>query len=268
MNSQNKISFYVITKNEEKNIKRCLKSIKNVADEIVVVDSGSSDHTVSIAKNFGARVFKIKFNDSLSELRNFALSKTRYDWVLTLDSDEVLSPQLQQIIPKIIRQYNCSGFWFTRRHYITPQKYLKHGYFYPDYQLRLFRNKKNLSYAGRLHEKLNIPKQDTCYLPYHIDHFARNPKYNSLWTIFKIGWYVKLQAKEYLNQKMSVLSFLLMGLWSFPYHFIGSFIRGQGFRDGWFGFVGAMVFSYSISAAYLYAIYLKLASNNDIVSNK
>ncbi len=263
-----KISFYVITKNEEKNIERCLQSVRDIVDEIIAVDSYSADKTVEVIKKFGAKIFTKKFNDNLSEQRNFAIGKARYDWILTIDADEVLSPELKKEIPKLIQKKDVDGFWFSRRHYITDDKYLKHGYFYPDYQLRLFRSHKNYSYSGRLHEQLNIPKNKTRYITLDIDHFAKNPKYNSLFSIFKIGWYVKLQSYEYLDQKKPAFYYLLLGIFYFPYHFIGSFLRGGGYRDRYFGFTAAIVFAYSISAAYLYAAYQKLASKNDLVSNK
>ena len=103
---KNKLTSILITKNEEENIKRCLDSIKAISDEIIVVDSGSTDKTLQIAKSFGAKVFDKEFED-FSVQRNFALSKAENDWILSLDADEEISSGLQGEILRRMSKLAC-----------------------------------------------------------------------------------------------------------------------------------------------------------------
>ncbi len=256
---KNKISFYIITYNEEKNILRCFNSVKDIVDEIILVDSFSTDQTVDIAKQFGAQIYLKKYENSQSEQRNFALSKVSFNWIFTIDADEIISENLKKNIRSLLTIDNLNGYWFSRRHYIEESKYLKYGYFYPDYQLRLFRNNK-YKYKGRLHEQLNISKNKTREIKFDIYHFAKNQKYHSMKSITELGWYVKIQGSEYLDLNKNSLFYLFAGLFAFPYHFIGSFVRGRGYLDSTDGLKAAFVFSYLISAAYFYAFLSKLIS--------
>lgn len=100
MNKAN-LSITIITLNEEKKLPICLKSIKNLADEIVVVDSGSTDGTVGIAKNFNAKVFERKF-DNYSNQKNYAASEATGNWILSLDADEEISPIEEKcLVPRL-----------------------------------------------------------------------------------------------------------------------------------------------------------------------
>ena len=152
MKHENKISAYVITYNEQENIKDCLESIK-WADEKVVVDSYSTDDTIKLAKKYTSRIFLHKYENDLVKQRNFAISKVKYSWILTIDADETLVNDSEDSIRSLINRNDIDGYWFPRRSYINQDTYLKHGLFYPDWQLRLFRNKKNIYYGGPLHEK-------------------------------------------------------------------------------------------------------------------
>lgn len=257
INTKNRISFYVITHNEEHNIARCLQSIKDIADEIILVDSFSNDRTVEIAKKFSAQIYKKKYEYDQSIQRNFAISKSSFDWILTIDADETLSIPLKKAIRALVKSNEQDGYWFSRRHYLNGNGYLKYGYFYPDYQLRLFR-KRNYKYSGRLHEYLNIPPNKTSYRKLDIYHFAKNPKYDSIKNILYLGWYSKMQSLEYIDWNKSWIFYLIHAIFSLPYHFIGSFIRGKGYLDGIAGLKAAFVFSYLLSAAYFRAVLMKL----------
>ena len=153
------ITGIVITLNEQENIEKCIQSIKWV-DELIVVDTGSSDNTIELARKYANFIYKIPFNNNFGELREKALNKAKCDWVLMIDADETLPKSSEKNIRRIITSENINGFWFPRRQYINRRDYLKYGYFYPDYQLRLFK-KKNVHYIGKVHEFPNIPKNNT-----------------------------------------------------------------------------------------------------------
>ena len=254
----NGISFYVITRNESSRLEKCLNSIHKIVDEIIVIDSKSTDSTIKIAEKFKARIYKVDFKQSLSELRNYAISKAHFSWILTIDADEILSQDLKKILKDLITSNNCEGYWFSRRHYLNQTVYLKYGYFYPDYQLRLFKNNR-YRYSGRLHEHLNIPLQKTKHINQDIYHFAKNPKYDSLSRIKKLNWHINLQSKNYLDDHRNLFYYLFMSIFSIPYHFIGSFVRGKGYKDGQKGFIAAIVFAQLLSYAYFVAFRKKIS---------
>src|SRR3989337_4265073 len=97
------LSVTIITLNEEKNLPKCFDSISDVADEVIVVDCGSIDDTVKIAKGFKAKVYYRKF-DNYANQKNFAASKAKGDWILSVDADEEISPKLPSEILKVIRK--------------------------------------------------------------------------------------------------------------------------------------------------------------------
>src|SRR3972149_11239736 len=119
------ISAVVITKNEEKNIERCIKSLL-WCSEIVVVDDYSDDKTVKLAKKLGAKVYQHSLDNDFSEQRNFGLLKAKGDWVLFVDADEVVSAKLQKEIIKSITQNKHVGF-YIKRYDVWMGKVLKHG---------------------------------------------------------------------------------------------------------------------------------------------
>ena len=134
-----KISVTIITYNEEKNIARCLQSVKGLADDIVVVDSHSDDLTTQIAENLGARTIKRPFTGHI-EQKNFAIDQAQCEWVLSLDADEVLSPKLKDEIVKIKSVGPKPGFYgfFFNRLTNYAGLWVKHCGWYPDKKLRLF----------------------------------------------------------------------------------------------------------------------------------
>jgi glycosyltransferase involved in cell wall biosynthesis len=127
----------MIARNEEENLGRTLESVR-WADEIVIVDSGSTDRTPEIAKSFGARhVFHRDFRGH-PEQKNVAMDLCTSDWILLLDADEVVSAELRQEIERVLRDPQFSAYWVPRRNLFLT-RWLRHGGFYPDRKLRLFR---------------------------------------------------------------------------------------------------------------------------------
>ncbi len=182
------ISAVVITKNEADNIVRCIQALLKVSDDIVVVDAFSEDQTVSLAKELGARVVQKKWV-GYGYNKNIANHLAKYDWILSIDADEVLSPELIQtfraLSPKentvyaINRLVNFDGYW------------VKHSGWHPDWKVRLF-NKTEVKWdeTALVHEQLIVPtnytRQPLKGLLYHYsykndaDHWQRIEQYAQL----------------------------------------------------------------------------------------
>ncbi|MFT4113284.1 glycosyltransferase family 2 protein [Silvibacterium sp.] len=131
------LSIAMIARNEEKNLPRTLSSVR-WADEIVIVDSGSVDRTPEIAREFGARhSFNRDFRGH-PEQKTIAIGKCTKDWILLLDADEVVSPELAKEIQETIQNPQYEAYWVPRLN-LFMDRWIRHGGFYPDHKLRLFR---------------------------------------------------------------------------------------------------------------------------------
>lgn len=132
------ISVAMIATNEEKNLPRTLAALQGWVDEIVIVDSGSRDRSPEIARSFGA---KHSFNHDFKghpEQKNISISQCTCDWILLLDADEVVTPELRAEIEAVLRQAEYSAYWMPRLN-IFMTRWMRHGGLYPDEKLRLFR---------------------------------------------------------------------------------------------------------------------------------
>ncbi len=143
------ITLSMIVKNEEQYLEDCFKSVNGVADEIIIVDTGSTDRTIEIAKNYHAKVFHFDWINDFSAARNFALEKSTGDWILYLDADERLSPESKQEILKLTKTkksiaYNCRLLNIDE--YNNRPSVMKY--------VRLFPNDKNLRFEGAVHEQI------------------------------------------------------------------------------------------------------------------
>ena len=142
------LSLCMIVKNEEKHLERCLTSVKDIADEIVIVDTGSEDKTVTIAESFNSSVFHFKWANDFSAARNFALSKCQCDWILYLDADEELNPDSLDELRSIINQKPAAVNCIVKS--LTADR-TKYGLMkYP----RLFPNYKMIKFEGKVHEQI------------------------------------------------------------------------------------------------------------------
>lgn len=149
-NGREALSVMVITHDEEDNIARCLDSV-SWADDIVVVDSGSDDRTVEIVRGYTDRVFEREFTD-FSDQREFAASKCRNDWVLSIDADEVVSEELRREIEVAVSDGLCDAYYLPDATHIFGG-WLKHGSGNPDYHIRLYRRSKG-KWQGVVHERV------------------------------------------------------------------------------------------------------------------
>lgn len=148
-----KISACYIVKNEAKNLAKSIKSLKNQVNEIVVVDTGSTDNTIVVARKLGARVYSFPWQDDFSKARNFALSKAKGEWLVLLDADEYFTAKTAGNIRQVIRQaQQADGLLIQMVNYDVDKAEIQ-DYFY---QLRIVRNQQGLHYEGKIHEELKL----------------------------------------------------------------------------------------------------------------
>lgn len=148
-----KISACYIAKNEAKKLAKSIKSLKNQVNEIVVVDTGSTDNTVNVARKLGARVYSFHWQEDFSKARNFALSKAKGDWLVLLDADEYFTAKTAGNIRQVIRQAKqADGLLIQMVNYDVDKAEIQ-DYFY---QLRIVRNQQGLHYEGKIHEELKL----------------------------------------------------------------------------------------------------------------
>jgi glycosyltransferase involved in cell wall biosynthesis len=238
-----KISVVIITFNEEKRLEPALKSVADIASEIVVVDSFSSDYTVKIAKKYTGKVFQRKWTN-YSDQKNFANKKASFPWILSLDADERLSPELQKEILEITKvNPECSGFSMPRKvHYLG--KWIKHSGWYPDRKVRLFRKDKSFWEGEFVHEKLVVDGTIN-NLKGVIHHFTYRDIRDHL---DRINTFSGLAAQKLYAEKKKCRLYHLLFLPFF--RFTKSYILRAGFLDGFAGFVIAVLHGYAIFVRY------------------
>lgn len=161
------LSICLITKNEEAHLARCLESVRGLWDDLVVVDTGSTDRTVEIARGFGARLFEFTWQDDFSLARNFCIAQATGDWILSIDADESIAARDHEVIRRYLRRADVDAVMASQRHYVTsgvvvgwqpgPGGY-DEGKPYPGFMdvqcRRLFRNRPWLRWRNRVHEEL------------------------------------------------------------------------------------------------------------------
>lgn len=158
------ISLSMIVKNEGKHLYECLNSVKNVVDEIVIVDTGSTDNTLEIAKSFNAKIFYFEWNDDFSAARNFSLSKCTGNWILYLDADERLDEKSADIIKSLIQTNENIGYYCTIVSYdseVQRSNSIKY--------VRFFRNNPAAKFTGKVHEQITPSLEKLNYKFIHSD---------------------------------------------------------------------------------------------------
>lgn len=226
-----KLSVLIITFNEEKNIKRCLDSVKDVADEIVVVDSFSTDGTEEICKKYDVRFIKQKFLGYI-EQKNYALQYAKFEYILSLDADEALSGELKNSISEEKKNFKYDGYTMNRlTNYCG--KWIKHSGWYPDKKLRLFKSNSGKWGGVNPHDKFI---QNAKIKPTHIKGNLLHYSFYSVEEhIDQINKFSTIKAKE-LFKKGGEFTFVKMFSSTLAKFFKHYFIK-SGFLDGWNGFV-------------------------------
>ena len=146
-----KISLCMIVKNEGQNLSRCLNSVSSIVNEIIVVDTGSTDSTCEIAYQYGAIIHRFPWNDNFSDARNASLELAQGDWILFLDADEELSPDSREILIHLIENQNAEGYFVKIMNHLGKEGWIETV---PDLVFRLFRNKKEYRFRGAIHEQI------------------------------------------------------------------------------------------------------------------
>ena len=249
------LSISIITFNEEKNIARCLDSVKDIANEIVVVDSNSTDNTESICKQYGVKFFKQKFLGYI-EQKNVALSHCKHNFVLCLDADECLSETLIDSIKKAKQNDFLSDSYTMNRCSNFCGKWIKYGNWYPDKKLRLF-NKEKGNWAGvNPHDK--IVMQNNCSQNFLKGDLLHYSYYSIEEVLTQNNKFTTIQAKAMLLQGKRSNVFKLF---SNPFvAFVNGYFLKFGFLNGVDGFFIASTVAYHTMIKY-YKL-LKLQKNN------
>ncbi len=234
-----RLSVCIISFNEEKNIARCLDSVKNIADEIVVIDSLSTDKTEAICKEYAVKFIHQPFL-GYGKQKNFALDHTSNNFVLSLDADEALSPELDKAIRKIKKQPVLADAYSMNRLNFFCDKFIRHGHWYPDKKIRLINKQKGRWTDAELHEKIEInPGTSVQHLNADILHYTY---YSIEEMILQGNKFSTIAAQEKFNQnkKAGLFDLLIHPFWSF---FTG-YILKAGFLDGLYGFIIAKTDAY------------------------
>ncbi|MEM6360028.1 MAG: glycosyltransferase family 2 protein [Bacteroidota bacterium] len=228
-----KISGLVITYNEESNLEDCLKSLKPVVDEIVVVDSFSADNTEEIAKRFGARFIQNRFEGHIQQ-KNYAVDQAKFDWVLSLDADERLSDELIAEIKKIKGQNPDLGAYKFNRLSNYCGSWIRHCGWYPDTKLRLW-NKQIGKWGGvNPHDSVIIqPSVEVKKLKGDLLHYSF---YTVGQHLQQINKFTTIAAQESYNRGKKTNFLLHIVLYPF-WLFLKNYILKRGFLDGYFGFI-------------------------------
>ena len=238
-----KISAVIISYNEEKHIGKCLESLQEIADEIVVVDSYSQDKTMEICKTYDVRFIEHEF-EGYRQQKNWAMAQAENDIVLSLDADECLSEKLKNSIQNVKSSWEGDAYSFNRLNNYYG-KWIKHSGVYPDRKLRLFDRRKGKWGGVNPHDKflLNSGGKHK-FLAGDLFHYVQDSINEH---VDKIKIFSTINALEYhkMGKKSSLLKILVHPSW----RFFKSYILNLGFLDGYFG--------YKVCSINAYLSYLK-----------
>lgn len=265
-----KLSVAIATFNEEENIGRCLESVKDLADEIVVVDGSSSDKTAKIAESLGAKVIITTNKPMFHTNKNLAIDSCHGEWILQLDADEIvpseLAKEIQQIVKNPSRQplvtsHSPVAYWLKRKNYFLG-RYLKKGGQYPDPVIRLFKKGTAMLPAVSVHEQMKV-NGEIGWLKNDLIHWA-TPKFSRYWL--RENRYSTLESEKMYKEKISINPFsLIVYIIVLPLKtFFSIFIRHKGFIDGWQGFVFAFFSGFHFIWAFMKYFKIKIKGKIDI----
>lgn len=230
------LSVALATYNEEENLPFCLESVGKFADEIIVVDGGSSDRTVGLAKEYGAKV-KVTTNPAIFHInKQKAIDMATKDWILQLDADERLTEALKDEVKKKIndKKSYINGYWIPRKNYFLG-RFLTKGGQYPDYTLRLYRRGKGKLPQKSVHEQA-VVEGEVEYLKNPLVHMADKTFSRYL---LRFSRYTDLIRNELKEKKVGYNIFIaLKYLFVLPmWWFLLTYVRHKGFMDLWQGFL-------------------------------
>lgn len=270
-----KLSVVLAVRNEEENIAKCLDSIKDIADEIVVVDENSTDKTVDIAKKYGAKVFLETHHDNFHITKQKALEKATGEWILQLDADEVVTPELSKEILEVVNGTHTPrlnnlfkrhqrvieqrdgkigkltgevvGYFIPRRNMFLGNP-LIHAGVYPDPAIRLVKRGKAHFPTKSVHEIMQLDGE-VSWLSNDMLHYD-SPTFERY--LSRLNRYTDLQAEELKQKKVSknIFSLFKFSILLPTYYFLLLYIRHKGFLDGTRGFIWSLFSALRYQIAY------------------
>lgn len=269
MNKKQTLSVVLATFNEEKNLASCLDSVKDIADEIIIVDGTSTDKTIEIAKKYGAKI-KITTNKPNFHInKQMAIDMATKDWILQLDADEHISPELKDEILGILDEENrklsekpratshelrasYNGYWMPRKNLFLGRFLMKGGQ-YPDYTLRLYKNGKGRLPQKDVHEqaivdgKVGYLKSALLHYPYKsFSHYLRK------WNLYNNLLADQIKEEQKNKNIFEKLFYAFAYLVAKPGHwFLTTYFRHKGFMDSWQGLVFSLFSALRFPVSYI-----------------
>jgi len=236
------VSAALITYNEEQNIEGALQSL-SWTDEIVVVDSGSTDATVEICRRYTNRVFQRSWTGFVDQ-KNHAVAQASHDWIVALDADERISPELNREIARLrLQGLQPPGYRMPRSAFFMG-RWIRHGDWYPDYQLRLFDRRHGSWQGGRVHESVKLDGAPGL-LQSEIHHYTyrRISEY-----LNRLETYSTLAAQDYRSRGRASSAWAMAA--KPPIAFLKSYVWKRGFLDGTPGLMVAVMGAVSVFFKY------------------
>lgn len=244
----------VSARNEQVSIARCLTSVR-WADEIILVDNESSDDTVSTARRFTRKIYRQPNHTMLNLNKNYGFSKASGDWILSFDADEECTQALAEEIRHVIEymektakaRHPIVGYWIPRKNIIFG-KWIQHGLWWPDKQLRLFRRGKGVFPCVHVHEYIEVEGQtESLNEPYlHYNYSSISQFIQKMDTIYTADEVKNLLASKYRISWYDAVRFPLSD-------FVKIYFAQEGYRDGMHGLVLSM-----LQAFYSFTVFAKL----------
>lgn len=270
------LSIALATYNEQDNIVDCLKSLKGIATEVIVVDGSSTDQTRQLAKKHKAKVYKTTNKPIFHINKNLAIKKCKGDWILQLDADERLTQELKEEIAQVLsgsyfgytdwrssQKYQADtppvAYWLKRRNYFLGHYFTKSGQ-YPDPVIRLFRRGFATLPAKSVHEQMKV-NGPLAWLKSDLDHFA-TPTFSRY--IQRENRYSSLTAQELKDGGVTINPFSFINfIFIKPLStFLAIYLRHKGFQDGFSGFVFALFSGLHHALSYIKLWELKSSKRN------
>ncbi len=239
------LSAVIITLNEEKNIGRCLVSLRDVADEIIVVDSFSSDRTKIICKEYGAVFIEKEWKGYIWQ-KNFANEFATNEWILSVDADEALSDSLKHSILKVKDQADHDAYTLNRITNYCGQ-WIKHCGWYPDTKLRLFKKSKGKWAGYKIHEYIEMQEGSS---EGHLDGDLLHYSYYSISDHMRQANHFSNIAAEALydnKKKAGIIKLFFAPI----FRFIRDYFFKLGFMDGFYGFVICQISAHAVFLKYI-----------------
>lgn len=218
-----RLSLTMIVKNEEKNLATCLASVQNLVDEIIIMDTGSTDKTKEIAASFTNNIHDFTWVDDFAAARNAALRHATGDWVLILDADEVIAPEDHAVVQRAINNWDMAGYQILTRNYtfetsmsgwqasLPADSYAKSypGWF-PSLKVRLFQRQEGILFEGRIHEMVDLSmvrnKANVAALPVIVHHYSERA------NVDKRQYYLELSKKKVAENPGHVKAYFELGV--------------------------------------------------------